>query len=223
MWQSHYSNSKRCLLSQIYWKLHLFWTPSTFPFLNPPVFQVLSLEITSSLPLFNFSIYIKDLEPRQNFLSRGDSIQLLLTHWAVTPLVSLNRSTARDQQSRRDKPLIRCQPPFPYSGWLCSCVPPHYVSAFTLCRDTFASSQVMDSCCRRFPHGSWERNYNRTAWKRFSWQNEILTHKILNCAVFMPLLQAAEGLFHFSPGFFFFFFNLCGGQLGGILRGTFAR
>lgn len=44
-----------------------------------------------------------------------------------------------------------------------------------------------------------ERNYNRTGWKTFSWQNEIPTHKILNCVVFMPLLQAAEGLFHFSP------------------------
>lgn len=76
-----------------------------------------SLEITSIVLLLDFGICIKDLKPQQLFLRQGDNIQLLLTHWAVTPLVSPTCSAACDQQSRHEKTLIRC---LPYGGSVCS-------------------------------------------------------------------------------------------------------
>lgn len=110
---------------------------------NPPtlasVFRV-PLEITPRLLLLDLGIYIKDLKPQQLFPSQGDNIQLLLTHWAVTPLVSPTCSAACDQQSRRDKPLIRCHPISigRIGAQLCA---QHFVFTSTLGRGTFASSR----------------------------------------------------------------------------------
>lgn len=135
---------------QIYWKLHLVWVSYKFSFYIPqflPQYSELSLEITSSLPLLNFSIYIKDLKHQQLSLSQGDNIQLLLTHRAVTPLACPTCSAARDQQSCRDKPLIRCHPisirRISAQCWhvQCAVMCLHFVFASTLRRDTFASSR----------------------------------------------------------------------------------
>lgn len=158
---------------QIYWKLHLVWVSYKFSFYIPqflPQYSELSLEITSSLPLLNFSIYIKDLKHQQLSLSQGDNIQLLLTHRAVTPLACPTCSAARDQQSCRDKPLIRCHPisirRISAQCWqLCAStlfLPP-------LCAVTHSPQAGDGFVLPTLPRETRERNYNRTAWKTFSW------------------------------------------------------